>query len=79
MKVIRVRLTDKQDRSIKIWTVRYVAGATNIVLGQKPRKINGWSITDHDGYERFSEGNWAALVPYFHMVADNYGFTTNLS
>lgn len=43
------------------------------------RTISGWAFKDHEGYERFQEGNWHNFVPYFRMVAENYGLTTQLS
>lgn len=77
-KSITVRMTDKVDSKVYQWHVRHMT-ATNITLGQKPRKISGWAFTDHEGCERFSEGTWNDLIPMFRMVADNYGFSTTLS
>jgi hypothetical protein len=63
---IRVRLTDA-DGAVYIWRVWRDAAQ------------NGWSFEDHDGCERFAEGDWNALVEKFRLVASNYGFYTNLS
>jgi hypothetical protein len=35
----------------------------------------GWRFTDHEGYPRITEGNWADLVARFKRVAANYGLT----
>lgn len=77
MKTIMIRLTDETGNIYK-WTVRHLV-ATNLTLGQKPKKIAGWSFTDHEGYERFAEGNWMDLVAKFRLVAENYGLTSNIS
>lgn len=76
MKAIRVKLSSKDH--IEHWTVRHVA-AVNCTLGRKPRRVQGWQIESADGCLRFCEGNWTALVPYFHLIAGNYGLTSNLS
>ena len=71
MKPIQIRLADNQGREYR-WHISYAPSRTVIGLG-KPHKVNGWEFTDHEGYTRFSEGNWLALVYLFKLVADNYG------
>jgi len=71
MKAMQVRLEDSEDKVYR-WTIRHTK-ATNLTLGCKPRQVQGWTIEDHEGYERFTEGNWHDLVPRFHAVAENYG------
>lgn len=67
-------MTDADGNSFR-WTIRKIQTYnTNI-----KRLVNGWSFTDHDGYERTIEGNWFDLVESFRMVANNYGFKTNIS
>jgi len=53
--------------------------AVNLTLGQKPRKVVGWTLISPDGCERFSEGNWQQFVPYAQLIISNYGCTSNLS
>ncbi len=77
MKRTATRLQDKEGNVYK-WTFWYMS-AINLTLGRKPRIVHGWAFTDHEGYERFCEGNWIDFVPYFRMIADNYGLVTTLS
>lgn len=77
-KSMRIRMT-YGDGSIYYWTIRRVAAACNLILGQKPRQISGWEFTSHDGCTRFSEGNWMDLVAMFRAKATDYGMTCNLS
>lgn len=78
MKTMRIKMTDANGNAV-YWSVKRIEQAVQLVLGRRPRRISGWSFTDHEGYERFSEGNWINFVPEFHRVARNYGFTSNLS
>ncbi len=79
MKAVKIKMTDSTG-NVFFWTVRYVARAFNCGGKlKKARHISGWSYTDHEGYERFSEGNWIELVANFKLTAENYGFTTNIS
>ena len=39
------------------------------------KQEDGCEFTDHDGYSRYSEGNWMTLVAKFKLVAENYGMT----
>jgi hypothetical protein len=71
-KTLKIRLQDSEGRIYR-WTIRRVPRAINIVLGQKSRVISGWQYADHEGYERFSEGNWSDLVFHFKVTAENYG------
>lgn len=77
MKSFRVKVTDETGQDY-YWTVQAVQ-AVHLCTGKKPRQVRGWSFKDHEGYERFSEGNWLALVDTFKAVVSNYGFTTKLS
>lgn len=76
---VRIRVVDKVDGTIRIWTARHVPRAWNCTLGKKSHYVTGWALTDHGEVERFSEGNWIALIPYVHMIADNYGFVAKVS
>lgn len=79
MKAIRIKMTASDGLSC-FWTVRRIERAWNCGgTLKKARRISGWSFTDHEGCERFCEGNWMALVDMFRLVAGNYGFTTNIS
>lgn len=79
MKAIRIKMTDSAGLSC-VWTVRRFERAWNCGGNLKTAQhISGWSFTDHEGYERCSEGNWLALVDMFRLVAGNYGLTTNIS
>ena len=77
MKKTIVRLKDAEGNVYK-WSFWHMT-AINCTLGQRSRKVRGWAFTDHEGYERFVEGNWTDFVPHFRLVAENYGFTTTLS
>lgn len=79
MKAIRIKMTDGQGFYC-FWTVRRVE-QTWLCGGnlKVSRRTSGWSFTDHEGCERFAEGNWQELVEMFKMVASNYGLKTNIS
>ena len=62
------------DGAVYRWTLRRVPRIYNMTLGQS-RVISGWEYIDHDGYTRFSEGNWQDLVADVKLTASNYGFT----
>lgn len=76
-KAMRIKMTHTDGEQV-YWTVRSHS-AVNLVLGQRPRKVRGWLFIDHEGYERFAEGNWLDLVALFRLVASNYGFTSTIS
>ena len=78
MKRIRIKMTDTAGM-VYWWTVWREPNAVNLKLSQKPRKISGWQYRDHEGCERFSEGNWMELVSHLRATAHNYGFITNIS
>lgn len=79
MKTIRIKMTDNAN-GVCFWTIQRIPRAFNCGDSLKrSRYVSGWSWTDHDGYERFSEGNWLELVTSFLRCAANYGFTCNLS
>jgi len=47
---------------------------------QGPRHhFQGYSFTDHEGYERIVEGNWKNLVSDLQYTANNYGLSCILS
>jgi hypothetical protein len=71
MKTLAIRLSDENGKIYR-WTVSRVPRAINCLLGAS-RVISGWQFTDHEGYVRFSEGNWLDLVAHFKATADNYG------
>lgn len=88
MKVIKIKLLDENDNTYfwRVWRENAVQvgrglsvtpGREHIAL--KPRNLSGWTFKDHEGYERFSEGNWQVLVTSVHQVAKNYGLRTKLS
>lgn len=76
-KAMRIKMAHTDGEQVH-WTVCSYSGI-NLVLGQKARKIRGWSFTDHEGYDRVVEGNWFDLVAHFRLVAANYGFTSTIS
>lgn len=61
---IRIRLI-YTDGTIYHWTVT--------------KAPKGWQFKDHEGYPRFVEGNWGALVSRFRSTAQNYGMTCDIS
>lgn len=69
---LQIRLSDSNGKLYR-WTIRRMPRAVNCLAG-KTRIISGWQFTDHDGYERFSEGNWLDLVSMVKLTAENYGF-----
>jgi hypothetical protein len=71
MKALQVRLTDESGKIYR-WTIRRVPRAFNCMIGYS-RVISGWEYVDHDGYVRFSEGNWLDLLPHVRATAENYG------
>ena len=78
MKAIKFKMTDMNDK-VYWWSVWREPRAVNLTLGKKPRIISGWQYRDHEGCERFVEGNWLELVHHFRATAHNYGFITNIS
>ena len=72
MKTLQIRLTDENEKVYR-WTIRHVPRIANCTLGKRTRIISGWEFIDHDGYARFSEGNWYDLVPMVKATAENYG------
>lgn len=78
MRAMRIKLKDETGR-VYHWRVWRVEGVINVIPGKKSRKVSGWTFEDHDGYERFAEGNWSELVAKFRLTAENYGLTTNIS
>ncbi len=76
-KAIAVRMQDS-DGKVYRWSVTREPRAYNC-NGSKSRFVSGWNYTDHEGYTRFSEGNWMDLVAAFRATAENYGFKTNIS
>lgn len=79
-KAMQIKLTDDTG-NIYRWTIHRVPRAINCLGASGIRVISGWEYTDHEGYARFSEGNWGDLVSSFRMTAGNYGLTpmTNIS
>ena len=73
-----IHMKDK-DGTVYKWTVRHFVGATQFVLGKKPRHFSGWEYEDHEGCTRVVEGNWLDLVDAFKRTAENYCFTHTLS
>jgi hypothetical protein len=63
-RAMRIRMT-YLDGTVYHWKVRKDRG--------------GWIFVDHEGCERFAEGNWNDLVARFRLVAENYGMTCNIS
>ncbi len=39
----------------------------------KSRYGSGWTFVDHEGYPRFTEGNWYDMLPRIRLVIENYG------
>lgn len=74
---LRVKLTDAEGKTY-YWRVTRVPRIVNCNYPHN-RVMTGWEFESHDGCVRFSEGPWRELVPMFHLVAENYGLTTNLS
>jgi hypothetical protein len=75
---IRIKMTDNLGQ-VFWWTVQRQPDAVQVGVGSKPRKCPGWMFRDHEGCERFSEGNWLALVGMFREVAANYDLATTIS
>jgi len=73
---LTIRLADEQGKVYR-WTIRRVPRAINCnfpTIGES-RVTSGWEYVDHDGYTRFSEGNWLDLLPHVRATAENYGLT----
>ncbi len=79
VKPIRIKMLDASTNQSVIWTIFKSNRQWNVTSGKKSHYVSGWSFRDHEGYERFVEGNWLALVDHFRLVADNYGFQTSIS
>jgi hypothetical protein len=77
MKPMKIKMTDSNG-NIYYWHINY-SECTWLREYDKPKKVKGWSFRDHDGYERYFEGTWNDFVPYFNLIAKNYGFTCNIS
>ena len=77
-KTIKVKMTDETG-NVYFWIVKSFTAISVGAGMRKPRKIRGWSFEDHEGITRNSEGNWTEFVPFFHLIASNYGFQTVLS
>lgn len=81
-KCVRIRVTIAEPLPGQSGEVIWLAWTENAtVLGDgKPHRVRGWMLLTHDGCERFTEGNWQALV---HRVttetAPNYGATARIS
>jgi hypothetical protein len=43
------------------------------------REDRGWFLVDHDGYRRTLEATWRESVPRIRAIAENYGFTVEVS
>jgi hypothetical protein len=85
-KRVRVQLAEREPRDGAspehvTWLVWRVPRAINVGLpkGAPPRYVSGWQYRDHDGVERFVEGNWLALVERLRQTASNYGFDASIS
>jgi len=76
MKALTIRMTDSAG-TVYRWTIQRVPRAINLGAGNGPigRVITGWEYTDHEGYTRFSEGNWFDLVGAVKRTIENYGLT----
>ena len=75
MKALSVKLQDSTGMTYR-WAVERTQTPLAVCATGKPiRHATGWFFTDHDGYARFSEGNWMALVYQLKLVAENYGLT----
>lgn len=72
----RVKMIDGNGRAY--WWSFYYGKFVNVGINRR-KMVSGWGFIDHEGYNRFQEGNWLDFVPYFKQTADNYGFTTTLS
>ncbi len=76
---------DQNGNAVKGWAFEYFKDAINVGCydseGKRlpPRKFNGWSLFDPEGYERCYEGNWLSFVDYAKQVIENHGCTTTLS
>lgn len=75
MKALKVQYNGKGQAGWKAGPTK----AINVTVGQKPRKVTGWTIISPDGCERFCEGNYQQFVPFANMVLANYGVTTRIS
>ena len=74
MNTTTFKVTDSAGKDYR-WTFQRIPRIYS-TLG---RHMAGWSLTSHDGCERFNEGGWIDFVPFVHLIAGNYGFTTHLS
>lgn len=71
-KSMRITLKDENNKHYH-WTIKHEPRSCCCMLGSG-HYVSGWVYTDHDGCERFSEGNWLNLVSHFKTTASNYGF-----
>jgi hypothetical protein len=73
MKPIAFHVIHRETGERLRWTLRRETGVYWIRAGRKPKKIDAWMLTDHEGYQRYLESNWLDSVPLVHRHADNHG------